>query len=43
MISYNIQGAYAPLSPEATLRRSHRQDRIYRLCDGEIEELVVGR
>jgi broad specificity phosphatase PhoE len=41
MISRTIQGAYAALSPQETLGRSHRQDRIYRLCDDEMTELAT--
>jgi broad specificity phosphatase PhoE len=39
MISRTIQGAYAALSPQETLGRSHRQGQIYRLADGQITEL----
>jgi len=40
MISRTIQGAYAALSVEETLARSHHHDRIYRLHDGRVEELL---
>ena len=43
MMSRSIQGAYAGLSPEDTLARSHPQDRIYRLHGGAIAELVIVR
>ncbi len=39
MLSRTIQGAYKGLTPLKTLRRSHRQDRIYWLHEGQIEEL----
>jgi probable phosphoglycerate mutase len=39
MISRAIQGAYAGLTPAETLERSHEHDRIYRLHNGEIEEI----
>lgn len=41
MISRTIQGAYAALTPQETLGRSHPQDRIYRLDNGQISELVA--
>jgi broad specificity phosphatase PhoE len=43
MMSRSIQGAYAALSPEETLARSHRQDRLYRLHGGAITEIVIVR
>jgi broad specificity phosphatase PhoE len=39
-ISRTIQGAYAAMSVDATLARSHRQDRIYRLHGGRLDEIV---
>jgi len=39
MISRTIQGAYAELTEDETLARSHRQDRIYRLHAGRVEEI----
>jgi broad specificity phosphatase PhoE len=39
MISRTIQGAYAGLSPQDTLGRSHRQDQIFRLSEGQLTEL----
>jgi len=39
MISRTIQGAYAELTVDETLARSHRQDRIYRLHAGRVEEI----
>jgi probable phosphoglycerate mutase len=41
MISRTIQGAYAGLAPAETLERSHEHDRIYRLHNGEIEEILT--
>jgi broad specificity phosphatase PhoE len=43
MMSRSIQGAYAALSPEDTLARSHPQDRLYRLYGGAITEMVIVR
>jgi len=40
MLSRTIQGAYGALTPPETLGRSHRQDRIYWLHDGQIAELL---
>ena len=40
IISRTIQGAYGRLTPRETVARSHRQDRIYRLHAGEVEELA---
>ena len=39
MLSRTIQGEYAHLTPSETLSRCHPHDRIYRLWNGEIEEL----
>jgi probable phosphoglycerate mutase len=39
MLSRTIQGDYAHLPPSETLSRCHSHDRIYRLRNGEIEEL----
>lgn len=39
MVSRILQGAFAGLSPAATLRRSHFQDRLYRLHDAQVEEI----
>jgi len=41
MISRTIQGAYRALTPQETLERSHPQDRIYRLHNGQITELLA--
>jgi len=43
MMSRVLQGAYASLSPQDTLARSHSHDRLYRLDDGKITEMVIGR
>jgi broad specificity phosphatase PhoE len=43
MMSRTIQGAYASLSPAATLARSHPQDRLYRLDGGAITEMVIAQ
>jgi len=40
MISRIIQGSYAGMTPEQMLRRSHLPDRIYRLYDGRVEEIL---
>lgn len=40
MISRVLQGAYAGMTPEEMLRRSHFQNRVYRLYDGRVEEIV---
>lgn len=40
MISRVLQGAYAGMTPEEMLRRSHSQNRMYRLFDGRIEEIA---
>jgi 2,3-bisphosphoglycerate-dependent phosphoglycerate mutase len=39
IISRTIQGAYGGLRPSETVARSHRQDRIYRLDAGQVEEM----
>jgi probable phosphoglycerate mutase len=39
MVSRILQGTYAGATPEEMLRRSHLQDRIYRLYDGRVEEI----
>jgi probable phosphoglycerate mutase len=39
MMSRAIQGAYAALSPQEILGRSHRHDQLYRLHDGKITEV----
>jgi len=39
MISRILQGSYEGLTPEQTLRRSHFQDRAYKLYDGRVEEI----
>jgi broad specificity phosphatase PhoE len=39
MVSRILQGTYTGTSPEEMLRRSHLQDRIYKLYDGRIEEI----
>jgi broad specificity phosphatase PhoE len=38
MFSRILQGAYAGLAPQETLRRIHPQDRLYRLYDAQLEE-----
>jgi len=38
MVSRVLQGAYAGLTPEQTLHRSHFSDRLYRLHDAQLEE-----
>lgn len=43
MISRILQGSYAGATPEEMLRRSHSQDRIYKLCDGRVDELLCDR
>lgn len=40
MISRVLQGSYAGMTPEEMLRRSHFQNRMYRLYDGRVEEIV---
>jgi probable phosphoglycerate mutase len=40
MLSRTMQGAYGALTPMETLGRSHPQDRIYWLHDGQIVELL---
>lgn len=39
MLSRTIQGAYGGLTPTETLGRSHRQDCLYWLHDGQLEEI----
>lgn len=39
IISRTIQGAYGGFTPSETVARSHRQDRIYRLYAGRVEEM----
>ena len=39
IISRTLQGAYGGFTPSETVARSHRQDRIYRLHDGRVEEM----
>jgi 2,3-bisphosphoglycerate-dependent phosphoglycerate mutase len=39
IISRTIQGAYGGFTPLETVARSHRQDRVYRLHAGAVEEL----
>jgi probable phosphoglycerate mutase len=39
IISRTIQGAYGGFTPSETVARSHRQDRIYRLHAGQVEEM----
>jgi len=39
MISRILQGNYAGMTPEQMLRRSHLQDRMYKLCDARVEEI----
>lgn len=39
IISRTIQGAYGGFTPSETVARSHRQDRIYRLHAGRVEEM----
>lgn len=39
MLSRTLLGAYAGEPPEAMLARSHPHDRIFRMCDGAIQEL----
>jgi broad specificity phosphatase PhoE len=39
MISRVLQGSYAGMTPEQMLRRSHFQDRVYKLYDGRVEEI----
>jgi len=41
IISRTIQGTYAGLTPNETVSLSHRQDRIYRLHGGRVEEIEV--
>ena len=39
MVSRILQGCYAGMGPEDTLRLSHQQGRIYRLREGRVEEI----
>ena len=39
IISRTLQGAYGGFTPSETVARSHRQDRIYRLHAGRVEEI----
>jgi broad specificity phosphatase PhoE len=39
MVSRILQGCYAGMGPEDTLRRSHQQGWIYRLSKGRVEEI----
>lgn len=39
IISRTLQGAYGGFTPSETVARSHRQDRIYRLHAGRVEEM----
>ena len=39
IISRTLQGAYEGFTPSETVARSHRQDRIYRLHAGQVEEM----
>ncbi|HXZ54123.1 MAG TPA: histidine phosphatase family protein [Burkholderiales bacterium] len=39
MVSRILQGCYAGMAPEDTLRRTHQQGRIYRLREGRVEEI----
>ena len=39
IISRTLQGAYGGFTPSETVNRSHRQDRIYRMRDGWVEEM----
>jgi len=40
MLSRTLQGAYGALTPMETLGRSHHQDRLYWLHDGQMEEIL---
>jgi probable phosphoglycerate mutase len=40
MVSRILQGSYAGATPVEMLRRSHPQGRIYRLCDGQADEIA---
>jgi probable phosphoglycerate mutase len=42
MCSRTLQGAYGGFSPTETLNRSHRQDRLYWLHDGQVDEIRFG-
>jgi probable phosphoglycerate mutase len=39
IMSRTLQGAYGGFTPSETVARSHRQDRIYRLHAGQVEEI----
>jgi len=39
ILSRTLQGAYGGLTPGDTVALSHRQDRMYRLHDGQVEEI----
>jgi broad specificity phosphatase PhoE len=39
IISRTLQGAYGGFTARETVARSHRQDRIYRLHEGRVEEM----
>ena len=39
MVSRILQGRYAGMGPEDTLRRTHQQGRVYRLREGRVEEI----
>ncbi len=39
IIGRTLQGAYGGFTPSETVARSHRQDRIYRLDAGRVEEI----
>ena len=41
MLSRTIQGAYMDLSPSETLNRSHPQTTVFRMSEGEIENLTA--
>lgn len=40
MVSRILQGSYAGMTPEQMLSRSHLQDRVYKLCNGGVEEIL---
>jgi broad specificity phosphatase PhoE len=40
MLSRSIQGAYAQLTPDETLGCNHPHDRIYRLHEGKVDEIL---
>jgi broad specificity phosphatase PhoE len=41
IISRTLQGAYGGFTPRETVARSHRQDCIYRLHQGRVEEMIL--